>query len=520
MDKNLPDFRRSFLDVLNEAFHQNAQRDCIKFRGQSYSYAELDRASSRIANALAANGFTPGMKGAVYALNSAGGFITVLGIIRAGGIWIPVNPRNSTEDNVEIMLNFECQALFYQQNFEQAIVSVCSQSAADPILVNLDDHTEQAPNFDKWSTGQSETAPTIVVQPDDLVSIPLTGGTTGLPRGVMLTHSNFCAFDYAARQMAGSDGDAVWLCAAPMTHVGGRIVLAGLSTGARFVIMEKVDIQEIMVAIEREKITDLFLPPTAIYSWLDQPNVSDFDYSSLRHLGYGSAPMSLDKLRKAIQIFGPVMRGGFGQTECPMYISTLNVEDHFIDGEVAPDSRLASVGRATAISELAIFDDDGAELPTRELGEIGVRGPGVSLGYYQAPEETAKIRRNGWHLTGDIGYLDEDGFLFIVDRKKDMIVSGGFNVYSTEVEQALMAIPGVSIASVIGVPSDKWGEEVKAIVQLENGSDLDAKQIIDLARERLGGVKAPKTVDLVDDFPRTPIGKIDKKSLRARYCEA
>jgi acyl-CoA synthetase (AMP-forming)/AMP-acid ligase II len=187
--------------------------------------------------------------------------------------------------------------------------------------------------------------------------------------------------------------------------------------------------------------------------------------------------------------------------------------------EIAPDSRLASFGRATAISELAIFDDNGRELPPREPGEIGVRSPCVSLGYYRAPEETAKIRRNGWHLTGDIGYLDEEGYLFIVDRKKDMIISGGFNVYSTEVEQALMAIPGVSVASAIGVPSEKWGEEVKALVQLESDSDLDAQQIIAIVKERLGGVKAPKSVEFVDDFPRTPVGKIDKKEIRAAYWE-
>lgn len=516
MDNNLPDFRRSFLDVLDKAFTQNAERICIRFHGDSYTYAEVGKASARIANALLANGFVPGMKGAVYALNSAVGFIATLGIIRAGGAWIPVNPRNSMEDNVKVMLQFECHALFYQHSFEAAIMEVRKQSSGGAIAVNLDQGTGHAPCLADWVTGYSDVAPAVEVKPDDLVSIPLTGGTTGMPKGVMLSHSNFCAYDYAMRRGMNA-GDAVWLCAAPMTHVGGRIAISSLSCGSKFVILDQVDIQEIMAVIEREKITDMFLPPTAIYTWLEQPNIGDFDYSSLRRIGYGSAPMSLDKLRQAIKVIGPVMQNGFGQTECPMFIATFPPEEHLIDGEIAPDSRLASVGRATPISELAIFDDDGKELAPRELGEIGVRGPGVSLGYYQAPEETAKIRRNGWHLTGDIGYLDEEGYLFIVDRKKDMIISGGFNVYSTEVEQALMAIPGVSIASVIGVPSEKWGEEVKALVQLETGSDLDARQLLAIAKERLGSVKAPKSVDIVDEFPRTSVGKIDKKLLRAPY---
>jgi acyl-CoA synthetase (AMP-forming)/AMP-acid ligase II len=519
VDHNLPDFRRSFLDILDEAFTQHADRICIRFHDDTYTYAEVDKATARIANALLANGFTPGMKGAVYALNSAVGFIATLGIIRAGGTWIPVNPRNSAEDNVKVMLQFECHALFYQQSFEAPIMEVRKQSSEDTIVVNLDRGSGHAPYLNDWMEGHSDAAPAVEVQPDDLVSIPLTGGTTGIPKGVMLSHSNFCAFDFGMRLTMGTDGDRVWLCAAPMTHVGGRVAISCLSSGCKFVILDQVDIQEIMTIIEREKITDMFLPPTAIYTWLEQPNIGDFDYSSLRRVGYGSAPMSLEKLRQAIKVIGPVMQNGFGQTECPLFIATFPPEEHLIDGDIAPDSRLASVGRATAISELAIFDDDGKELAPRELGEIGVCGPCVSLGYYRAPEETAKIRRDGWHLTGDIGYLDEEGYLFIVDRKKDMIISGGFNVYSTEVEQALMAIPGVRVASVIGVPSEKWGEEVKALVQLESGCDLDAEQIMAIAKERLGSVKAPKSVEIVDDFPRTAVGKIDKKVIRAAYWE-
>ncbi len=518
MDAPLPDFRRSFLDVLDAALARHADRVCIRFRDETYTYAEVDRLSGQIANALLDGGFTAGMKGAVYALNCARGFLATLGIIRAGGTWIPVNPRNSTADNVEVMLQFECDALFYQQGFEEAILQVCERSTRVSVMVNLDDQSQHAPQFDDWLSGHADAAPTVKVNPDDLVSIPLTGGTTGLPKGVMLSHANFCAFDYAMSSGLNSE-DTVWLCAAPMTHVGGRIALASLSSGGRFVILDKVDLQEIMATIEREKVTDMFLPPTAIYTWLEQPNIGDFDLSSLKRVGYGSAPMSLDKLKQAIEVLGPVMQGGFGQTECPMFIAALRPEEHLVDGKIAPDSRLASVGRATAISELAILNDQGDKLPVGELGEIAVRGPGVSLGYYQSPEETAKIRLNGWHLTGDIGFLDEEGFLSIVDRKKDMIITGGFNVYSTEVEQALMSIPGIGVAVVIGIPSERWGEEVRAIVQPEQGCKLDAGQILAEARARLGGVKAPKSVELTDDFPRTPLGKIDKKAIRAPYWE-
>ena len=263
----------------------------------------------------------------------------------------------------------------------------------------------------------------------------------------------------------------------------------------------------------------MFLPPTALYAVLDQPNVRDFDTSSLNTLGYGSAPASIERIKKAIEIFGPVLVNGFGQAECPMTISALKQEDHMVGGKIAPDKRLKSVGRATIVSELGIMGDDHELLPTGEVGEIVVKGPAVSLGYYQDPEGTAKMRVKGWHLTGDIGFLDEDGYLTIVDRKKDMIISGGFNVYSSEVEHALNQMPGVRVAVVVGVPSEKWGEEVKAIIQTEPGQEVNPRELIAACKNRLGSVKSPKSVDFVDDFPKTALGKIDKKAIRATYWE-
>ena len=518
MNNDLPDFRHSFLQVIDGAFEKFAERPCVLFNDESLTYGELDRASAAVANALLANGFEPGMKAAVYSLNSARSVIATLGIIRAGGVWIPVNPRNSPADNITIMVDFDCQALFYQAQFADAIDEVTRRIEQQIIVVNLDPASAGEHSFTDWIADQAGTAPRIDRDPDDLVSIPLTGGTTGLPKGVMLSHSNFCAIDYAMRVGLDTD-DTVFLCAAPMTHVGGRIFLASLSSGGRFVILEKVDMQIIMETIQSEGITDMFLPPTAIYTWLEQPNVSDFDYSSLRRVSYGSSPISLERLRQAIRTFGCVMQGGYSQTECPMFISMFPPAEHMVDGEIVPDSRLASVGRATPISEVGILDELGNELPVGEIGEISVKGPGVSLGYYRAPEQTDKIRLNGWHLTGDIGYLDDEGYVFIVDRKKDMIITGGFNVYSAEVERGLMSMEGIGVAIVFGVPSEKWGEEVKALVQLEPGADLSAEQIIGEAKKRLGGVKAPKSVEIVDDFVRTPVGKIDKKAIRAPYWQ-
>ncbi len=532
--EGLPDiaeFDRSFLPIIDRAFQDFRDDVCLVFENETYTYGEVDDLSARVANGLARRGFGPGMKGAVWSLNSAVAFIAAIGLLRAGGVWIPVNPRNSARDNVEILVRFGCEAIFFQETFREpvaeaaeglgALRAVVSLGGGDPSNALSAASMEAAEPLDDFIAGASATPPAVEMKGSDTLTIPMTGGTTGLPKGVMLSHRNLRAIEYAMRH--GYAGRRpVSLCAAPMTHVGGRAALTSLSSGARFVILEKVDLQVIPRTIEQERITDFFLPPTAIYSLLDQPNLGDFDLSSLVGLSYGSAPMSLARLKQALRVLGPIMRGGFGQTECPMFISRLTAEEHFENGDpasgrLAPDRILRSVGKSTVISEVAIMDDDGGLVGPGELGEIVVKGPNVSEGYYQDPEETAKIRRNGWHLTGDIGVLDEAGYLTIVDRKKDMIITGGFNVYSTEVEQALLAMPEITLAAVIGVPSDRWGEAVHAVVVASDGAEPREAQVIAAVRERLGGVKAPKSVEFVADLPRTPVGKIDKKSLRAPY---
>jgi len=519
----LPDFNRSLLPILHAAFVTHASKVCCRFKSQSYTYREVGELSAQVANQLISNGFQPGMKGSVYSLNSALSFIATLGIVRAGGTWIPINPRNSERDNLAILRKFGSDVVFYQQAFVEPITEFIERGLQDGgRVVCLDSDTNTWPLFDDWVASGATQAPEVEVVPTDLITIPQTGGTTGLPKGVMLSHRNFCALEYGARLSYGERTPVV-LCAAPMTHVGGRIAICGLSSGACFEILESVDAALILQTIEQARITDTFLPPTAVYSLLDQADLDSYDLSSLVSLSYGSAPIATDRLKEALRRIGPVMRGGLGQTECPMFIASLAPEEHFVNndpgGELAPDQRLRSVGRATIISELGIVDDTGVELPIGERGEIAVKAPMACEGYYEDPEETAKIRVNGWHLTGDIGYLDADGYLYIVDRKKDMIITGGFNVYSSEVEQALMEIAGVQLAVVIGVPDAKWGESVAAQIKLTPGTSLSEVDVIVAAKQALGSVKAPKQVMFVEDFPRTPVGKIDKKSIRNHAWE-
>jgi acyl-CoA synthetase (AMP-forming)/AMP-acid ligase II len=254
-----------------------------------------------------------------------------------------------------------------------------------------------------------------------------------------------------------------------------------------------------------------------IYRLLEMPGITQRNLSSLHYLMYGAAPMSVEKLRRAIEVFGPVMLQGYGQTEAPGSIAFLRPGDHFIDGKVAPDSRLSACGVPAVTNALAILDDQGQHLPPGQSGEICVRGDIVMKGYYKQPDKTAETIIDGWLHTGDVGHLDEEGYLHITDRKKDMIISGGFNVYPSEVEQVIWTHPTVLDCAVIGVPDDTWGEAVKAVVELKPGEKLEAEELITLCKEKLGSVKAPKSVDFVPALPRSLVGKVLKKDLRETY---
>jgi fatty-acyl-CoA synthase len=307
-----------------------------------------------------------------------------------------------------------------------------------------------------------------------------------------------------------------YLALAPLTHAAGVLCFPVMTLGGQIVIMPKPDLAEFLALIERHQITHTFLPPTLIYMLLDHPGLASADLTSLRCLWYGAAPMSVSRLQEALTRIGPVMGQLFGQSEAPMMISTLAPEDHFHpDGSLAHE-RLSSAGRPTPLTQVAIMDDEGHLLGRGERGEIVVRGPLVMAGYYKNPQASADAARYGWHHTGDIGYLDEDNFLFIVDRAKDMIITGGFNVYSAEVEQVLLAHPAIQDCAVIGLPDEKWGERVTAVLQLRSGHAVTADDVRAYVKERLGSVKAPKQVEVWPDLPRSKVGKVLKPEIKSR----
>src|ERR1700691_5810993 len=483
--------------------------------GRTRSYAEVQRLSWVIARALARSGVGPGDKVAILSANDPLAFCCVLGIARAGAVWCPVNPRNEAAENRELLDLFDCSCLIFQGAFAPLVARIAPDLPKVTTLVCLDDDAAGAVQFSDWVDGIS-TEPWQAEPADDIVMIAGTGGTTGKPKGVMLTGQNIETMTALTLMSYPFDGRPAYLALAPLTHAAGVLCFPVMTLGGEIVIMSKPDLTEFLQLAERHQITHTFLPPTLIYMLLDHHDLPITDLTALQCLWYGAAPMSASRLEEALDKIGPVMGQLFGQSEAPMMISTLAPAAHFhADATLARD-RLPSAGRPTPLTLVAIMDDEGHLLDQGERGEIVVRGPLVMAGYYKNPEGSREAAKYGWHHTGGIGYLDEDGYLFIVARAKDMIITGGFNVYSAEVEQVLLSHPAVQDCAVIGLPDQKWGERVTAVLQLRPGQAVTADDVRAFVKERLGSVKAPKQVEVWPDLPRSKVGKVLKPEIKAR----
>jgi acyl-CoA synthetase (AMP-forming)/AMP-acid ligase II len=490
-----------------------------------YGFDEVGELSCRIANGLLAAGLQKETKGAVWATNDVMAWTCTLGLWRANMCWIPVGARNPAEENHYVLDAFDCEVLFFQKYFAEIVAELRPRLPKVRLWICIDADLPGFPgarSLASWVRDQPATRPNLAVDMDDVVMLSATGGTTGMPKGVMNTHRSaqtFCAHFMIGCRYGAAD-QPVNLAAAPMTHTAGLLSVPCTARGGTVVVVTRPDPALLLAAIPKYRVTELFLPPTVIYRLLDVPDLGKkVDFSSLKYFMYGAAPMSVEKLKQAIEVIGPVMMGGYGQTEAPASIAYLPPDEHLVGGRLASDERLSSVGRPNPLISVEIMNDANEVLPQGESGEICVRGDLVMKGYYKAPDKTAETIIDGWLHTGDVGHIDAEGYLHITDRKKDMIISGGFNVYPSEVEQVIWGHPAVQDCAVIGVPDAQWGEAVKAVVELNAGQQVSAAELIALCKEKLGSVKAPKTIDFVDALPRSPVGKVLKKDLRAQYWQ-
>ncbi|MFM6951298.1 MAG: class I adenylate-forming enzyme family protein [Novosphingobium sp.] len=511
----------AIIDFFDRGWAMDGQAIAYIQDDRSVTFDEAGQLSCRIANRLLELGCAKGTKAAVWAGNDVTAWICTLGIWRAGLTWIPVNARNVAEDNRYILRQFDCEVLFYQQAFAETVAALRPDLPAIRQWICIDADLPDAPSLEAWCGAAPDSRPEVDVAPDDIFIITSTGGTTGLPKGVMNSHraaqTTFIQFMLACTYRDGTR--PVNLAAAPLTHSAGLLSIPCTAQGGTVVVLSKPDPALLVQAVVRHRVTEFFLPPTVIYALLEAPGIEQVDFSSLRYLLYGAAPMSLEKLKKAIALWGPIMTESYGQSEAMGSIATLRADEHMVGGQLASDEQLASVGRPNPLVRVEIMDDAGRRLPRGETGEICVRGDLVMTGYYKDPDKTAETIVDGWLHTGDVGHIDARGFLHLTDRKKDMIITGGFNVYPAMVEQVLWAHPAVQDCAVIGIPDDKWGEAVKAVVELNPGQSVSADDLIALCKDKLGSVIAPKTVDFIAQLPRSPAGKVLKKDLRASYWQ-
>jgi len=503
-----------FIDYLDKGASLGADAPCLTMDGRDLSYREVQQLSYRIARGLDRSGIAPGEKVAILSGNDPLAFACVFGISRAAAVWCPINPRNEAAENKFILDAFDCSLLLFHSSFASMVDSVRGELPKLRALVCIDTRLPFAPSFDRWLSDlgddyfQRETV-------DDLAMIPGTGGTTGKPKGVMLSGRNIEAMTALTLMGYPFKGRPVYLALAPLTHAAGVLCFPIMTLGGRIVIMHHPDIGEFLELIARYRVTHTFLPPTVIYMLLDHPKLEAAELGSLQCFWYGAAPISATRLAEALRRIGP-MAQLFGQTEAPMMISTMAPDEHYNpDGTIAMQ-RLLSAGRISPLVQAGIMDGDGNLLPTGERGEIVVRGSLVMEGYYRNPQATLEASAHGWHHTGDIGYLDADGYLYIVDRAKDMIITGGFNVYSIEVENALRAHEAVQDCAVIGLPDDKWGERIVAVVQPRAGQQIDPVALAAFVKQQIGSVKTPKQIEVWNDLPRSKVGKVLKPDIRAR----
>ena len=486
------------------------------------SFQELKDMTFQVAAALRANGVQRQEPIAIYSPNHWAVLVCLLGMWRAAEKWIPVNARNALDANIQYMNYVRTSWLFYHSQYREEARALAKHVPSIRGVICIDRDDDGYPSLQEFlKQGES----TKFVEDcdafgnlDDVVGIFPTGGTTGPSKGVNVTNLGWGTM----QEMGGNFWNRnlahpVGLITAPLTHAAGPVATACLSFGTTLVIMPSFDAAGVLQNIQKHKVSHLYLPPTALYSLLDHPDRGKYDYSSLRIFLLVGSPVSHEKLKQAVEVFGPCMCQCYGQVESPLITTWLPPETVAAAARGDHPERLKSAGKPTYPVKVGIMDDDGNLLPNGERGEIVVRGALVSHSYFEKPEATEEARKFGWHHTGDVAYRDDDGYIFIVDRKKDMIVTGGFNVFSAEVEACVMEMNSIAECAVIGVPHEHWGEAIKAIVVRAQGSKATEEEVIAHCKARLGGVKAPKSVDFWVEIPKTANNKMDKKAIRAKY---
>ncbi|MGC3985039.1 MAG: long-chain fatty acid--CoA ligase [Pseudorhodoferax sp.] len=502
---------------LHKALQERPQAEALVCGARRSTFAQFTGRVARLAAVLRGLGVAPGDRVGLLALNSDRYVEYLYATWWAGGVVNPVNIRWSAREVAYSLDDCDTRILLADHHFGAVAAEQRQLSRSLQTLVHFGDGPAPAGFADAEALMAAATPVADARRGgSDLAAVMYTGGTTGLPKGVMLSHGNLYASQLSSNMAASRPDEAVGLNMAPMFHVGGAgLTLQLMMRLARQVILPAFDELAVLQALQKERCSETFMVPTMLKRLVEHPRFAEFDTSSLQLVLYGAAPIddalllqALDKLPRAqfCQLYG--------MTELSPVITALPAWCH-APGQ--PAARRRSAGRPVPIAEVRIVDRAGRPVPNGTVGEIAARGPMVMQGYWNKPEQTAEVLKDGWMHTGDGGVMDADGFVYVVDRLKDMVVTGGENVYSAEVENAIAQLPEVSMCAVIGVPDDQWGERVHAVVVLRPGQALTAEALIAHCKDLIAGYKCPRSVAFVDAIPLSPAGKLLKYKLREQH---
>lgn len=503
-------------DIVRIQGRERPDATAIVYDGRPTTYGELDRLSSRVANGLIGAGIQPQARVAHLDKSSDLFFELLFGVSKASAVMVSVNWRLAAPEVAHILNDAEAEILFVGEEYFPLVERIRNELKTIRRVVTLGPRHGDWPSFAEWRDLNAASDPRLPAHPEETAVQFYTSGTTGLPKGAELSNANFAfLLEIWPESWLLTAGTSNMVCL-PMFHIGGAgWAIAGLHAGAVNHVVREFVPAKVLEIMQAKRVEVVLLVPAMILFLVQTPQIDETDLSSLKLIVYGAAPIPADLLKQAMKIFGCGFQQVYGLTETTGAITLLPPEDH----DPTDARKLLSCGFAHKGVELRIVGDDGETLPPGQVGEIAVRSPQVMRGYWRLPDATARAVKGDWFFTGDAGYLDDKGYLFIYDRVKDMILSGGENIYPAEVESALFGHPAVADVAVIGVPDERWGEAVKAVVVRKPGSDLGAGELLEWARERIAGYKLPKSVDFIDILPRNPTGKILKRELRKPYWE-
>ncbi|MHB9286961.1 class I adenylate-forming enzyme family protein [Halobacteriales archaeon Cl-PHB] len=514
-------YEHTLQDVFEKSLNKYRERVALQFEGEQYTYGNLNELANSLAHALRNAGVGIEDRVALLLSNCPEYVVADLAVIKTGATKVPLNDMLSTQDIEYILEDSKASSLVCGPNFLEEVAPIVDESEHLDTVIGVESADESLPpGFDSFSESiqsSHDGPPTPSPDATDDAAHYYTGGTTGKPKGVVHTQESLALNAFSHVVEFGVTGNDRLLLTTPLPHSAGLCLWAGLSVGATAIVKDGFSPADVLETISSEGVTFTFLVPTMIYRLLDHDSLEAADTASLRTVVYGAAPMIPARLQEGIEAFGPVFVQLYGQTEVPNLITTFGTREHELALQEEYEHRLSSAGQPCLMADVKIVDPDtGEELRPGEVGEIVATAPYTMEGYFHRPEKTEKTLQNGWVRTGDIGKIDADGYLYLLDRDSNVIITGGMNVYSTEVEDVIDEHESVRDVAVIGIPHEDWGEAVHAVV-VPYDRPVSPAAIREFATERLADYKQPKSIEFVDKIPTTPFGKKDKEALRDRY---